>query len=207
MLQCESVQRGPEHVFHRRRRPQPEAPSRTAHQVRRQAHRLGAAGEHRVGFTQRDELSALHDRFESGTAEAIDRDGGRFDQETGAEADVPREIDGVGRGLHHVAEDHVPDVAGREARPVDRALRRHDAEVGRAQVLERAAERAEPGADSGKEDDHGTSGRSGAGLRHIMTTVGAEAPARIEIGATRIAGNECHGTAAGRAEIDGPVGW
>ena len=64
----------------------------------------------------------LHDRLEAGAAEPVDRERGRLDRATGAEPDVAREVDRVGRGLHDVAEDDVTDVAGSEARPLDRAV-------------------------------------------------------------------------------------
>ena len=71
----------------------------------------------------------------------------------GAEADVAREVGGVGRGLEDVAEDDVPDGGGVDAGPVEGGPAADDAEVGSGEVLEGAAEGAEAGAHAGEEDD------------------------------------------------------
>src|ERR1041385_7596553 len=72
-----------------------------------------------------------------------------------AERHVPRDVCRVRRGLHRVAHDDVVHVRGGNAGPLDRRLRRDGAEVGGGELLERAAEGAEPGADAGEEDDFG----------------------------------------------------
>jgi len=58
------LQRLPQQIFERRRA-EPEAPARAAHDVRRLAHRFRATGEHRLGFPEQDQLRALRDRLET----------------------------------------------------------------------------------------------------------------------------------------------
>ena len=57
------LQRFPQQVLERRR-PEPQAPARAAHDVRRLAHRFGAAGEHGVGLAEQNQLRALRDCLE-----------------------------------------------------------------------------------------------------------------------------------------------
>src|SRR6185436_9828464 len=61
--------------------------------------------------------------------------------------------DRVGRGLQRVAEHDVADIMRRHAGALDRVARGSRAQVDGRQVLQRAAERAEPRPHSGQEDD------------------------------------------------------
>jgi hypothetical protein len=148
------LERFPQEVFEGSG-PQSEPPAGTAHHVRRLAHGFGAAREDRLGFAEHDELRALGDRLEPRAAEAVHRDRGDFDREARLEPDVAGAIDGISGCLQRVAEDRVTDLARRNARPVERVLPGHRAQLYRRQVLERAAERAEARADAGQKDDVG----------------------------------------------------
>jgi hypothetical protein len=66
---------------------------------------------------------------------------------------VTRIVDGVGRRLHDVAEDRVLNLFRLDVRHIHGGLRGEDAEVDRAEVLERAAEGSERCAHAGKKDD------------------------------------------------------
>ena len=57
-------QRLPQQILERRGA-KPEAPARATHDVRRLAHRLGAAREYSVGLAEQDQLRALRDRLEA----------------------------------------------------------------------------------------------------------------------------------------------
>ena len=150
-------QRLPECVLERCRGTEPETPAGAPHHVGRLAHRLGAAGQHHLRLAEHDLLGGLGHRLESGPAEPVDRHRRGLDREAGAEADMAREVDGVGRGLEDVAEDHVIDRGGLYAAPGQRPLGGDGAEVGGGEILEGAAEGAEPGADAGEEDDAASS--------------------------------------------------
>ena len=118
------AQRLPERVLERRGRAEPKAPARAAHHVRRLAHRLGAAGEHDLRLAQQNLVRALDDRLEAGAAEPVDGDRRRLDRQARAQADVAREVDGVGGGLEHVAEDDVVDGGRVDPGPVEGGPRR-----------------------------------------------------------------------------------
>ena len=70
-------------------------------------------------LAEQDLLGALDDRLEAGAAEPVDRERRGLDREAGAEADVAREVDGVGGGLEDVAEDDVVDGGGLDAGAVE----------------------------------------------------------------------------------------
>src|SRR6267143_6725545 len=140
----------PEEVLERSG-PESQAPARPAHHVRRLADGLGATGEHRLRFTQQNELSTLADGFEPGAAQPIHRDGWDLDRQSRLEPDVARAVDRVGCGLEIINENAVPHLRRRDAGAPERVLRSHGAELDRREVLERAAEAAEPGPDAREE--------------------------------------------------------
>ena len=97
--------------------PEPESPARAADHVRRLAHRLGAAGEHHLRLAEQDLLGGLDDGLEAEPQSRFTVSGRGLDREAGAESDVAGEVDGVGRGLEHVAEDHVVHGGGSTPEP------------------------------------------------------------------------------------------
>ena len=108
----------PQQIFERRRS-KAQSPARAPHDVGRLAHRLGAAGEHGIRLAQQNQLRALRDRFEPRTAQAIHGDRGRFDRQTGLEADVPGHVDGVGRRLEGVSKNRMSEIARGNAGALD----------------------------------------------------------------------------------------
>src|SRR5207249_2512607 len=94
---------------------EPQPPPGAAHHVRRLAHGLRAAREHRVRLGQQDELRALRDRLEARAAQPVDRHGGHLDREARLEPDVAGAVDRIRRGLERVGADRVLPLAGRTA--------------------------------------------------------------------------------------------
>ena len=95
--------------------------------MRRLAHRFAAAGEDDIRLAKQNAVGALDDRLEARPAESVHGDGRRLDREARAEADVAREIDGVGRGLENVAEDDVTHGARVDPGTVERGAAGEDA--------------------------------------------------------------------------------
>src|SRR5882762_2176829 len=147
------LERFPEEVFERGRRPESQAPARTAYHVGGLAHGLRAAGEHRLRFTQENELSAFGDRFEPRATQPVHRDGRDLDRQSRLESDVPGAVDRVGGRLEGVAEDAVAHVGRRDTRALERVLRGDGAQLDRREVFQRAPEGAEAGPDTREEHD------------------------------------------------------
>jgi hypothetical protein len=142
------AERFPERILERRGRPEPEPPARAAHDVRRLAHRFGAAHQHHPGLAKADLLRPLGHRLESRRTEAVDGHRRHLDRQADPQPDMTSEIGRVRRGLEDVAEHHVVDLLGGEARARQRFLRGDRGEVGGGALFQRPAERAEPGPNS-----------------------------------------------------------
>ena len=117
--------------------PELEAAAQAAHDVRRLAHALHAAGEDDLGFAELDVLRAGDRRLDAGAAQPVHRQRRHTDRQPGLERDMARAVDGIGARLQHVAEDHVIDPARLDARPLERAVGGNGAELERRDVAQR----------------------------------------------------------------------
>ncbi len=145
-------ERLPQRVLELGRRTEPEAPPRSAHDVRCLAHGLRSAHQTDVALPERDLLRTVDHGLEAGAAETIHGHRGRLDRETCLESDVTRHVEGIGRGLHHVPEHHVAEGLGRYTRALDGGLRGDHAEVDGRMALETPSERAHRSAGGGEKD-------------------------------------------------------
>ena len=122
-------------------------------QVGRLGHRLHAAGHHDVGVARLHELVGQVDRVEAGQAHLVH--GRRRDRH--GDAGVDRGLAGgdlAGAGLEHLAHEHVVDLVGREAGPLEGGLDREPAEVRGVERGEGARQLADRRASAS--EDHGT---------------------------------------------------
>ena len=83
---------------------------------RHQAHRLGAAGDHRAGEAGHDPFGTHRNRLEAGRAEAIYRHRGGADRHAGAETGDTRHVQSLLRLRHRAPEDHIVDFRGIQSR-------------------------------------------------------------------------------------------
>ena len=82
---------------------------------RHHAHRLGAAGDDRLGEPAHDPLGGERDGLQAGRAEAIDGDRGRLHRDAGTKARDAGDVEPLLGLRHGAADDHVADLFGIDA--------------------------------------------------------------------------------------------
>jgi hypothetical protein len=123
------------------------------------AHGFGSPGQDDLRFAQHDLLCRLNDRLEAGPAKPVDRECRGFNRQAGTKPDVTREVRSVGRGLKHVAEDHMIHGVGRYVGAGDGALGGKGSQVCGGVILKCTTEGAEAGAGTREKDDVRLPGR------------------------------------------------
>jgi hypothetical protein len=166
----------PERIFELSALPERKALARAAHDVRRLAHILAAAGQRVGSGPQRERLRGRENRLQARAAEPVEGEGRNVDRQSSAQAHVTGKIDRVGAGLHHVAEDDFVDLLLGHPTARDRGLGGGDGEIGRGQFGEHAAEVSERGPGAGDDDDVGVVD----GLCHIDAAYSSAAEAALE---------------------------
>src|SRR5690606_36454830 len=104
-------------------------------------------------LAKEDLLRAVHHRLKAGATEPVHRERGDLLRTTSLQPHVTREVDGIRRGLHHVAEDRVLDLPWIHAGPLHRRLGRVNGQVDSTEISECAAEGAERRANTRKKTD------------------------------------------------------
>jgi hypothetical protein len=150
-----------------------EALARLRQHVRGLGHRLHAARHDDLELAGADQLVGQRDGIQAREADLVDRQRRNIHGDAALDRGLPRG-DLTGTGLDHLAHDHVVDLVGRDAGPLERGLDRDPAEVGGREVLERAEQAAHGGART-RDDDGGVGahgdppGTSASGLATILT--------------------------------------
>jgi hypothetical protein len=144
-----------ERIFQQRRRAVLDPPARATHHVRGLAHVLGAAGQDHRRLAQQQAMRTLNHGLEAGAAEPIDGHRRGLDGEASSQPDMARTVHRIARGGHRVADNDVVHTRPVEPAAVERGVGGNHAEVRRSEILEGAAEGAEPRANGGAEDDVG----------------------------------------------------
>ncbi len=128
------------HRVHEREVPHLVAPSRVdgIDEVRHAAHRLDAAGEHDVGFAERNRARAGSDSFHARRARLVHRRRRHAVRQPGAPEHLPRGVRSRA-SLSRMADEHVVHGVARERRALDRGARRNRAQLRRMHVAESAA--------------------------------------------------------------------
>jgi hypothetical protein len=119
------------------------------------AHRFGATGEHRGGFSQQQPMRALHHSLESRTAQPVHGHRGSGDRQPASQRDMARAVHRIARGLQRIPDNRVIHGFAWQSRARQCLTRSEDAKIGGSELPERAAEGAESGAHRGDEDDLG----------------------------------------------------
>ncbi len=132
-----------------------EAAARSANHVRRLRHIFHAAREDEFRFAEKNSLRGLADRLDARTAQAIDRDGGRFFGQAGFQSHVARTVERVRAGLHDVAENHVVEIGRIGSGAANRFASGGSAEIDCGGGVERAHVAGHWRASPGKNDDVG----------------------------------------------------
>jgi hypothetical protein len=129
---------------------------------RHEAHRLGAAGEHRAGEAAHDALGAVGDRLQPRRAEAVDRHGRRLDRQPGPQAGDAGHVQALLGFGHRAPEDHVVDLwaATAGARPSTSPRARSAASSSGPRRAERAGGRLAHRRARGGDDDGFVHGRT-----------------------------------------------
>ena len=123
----------------------PEPGAGIRQQVRRQSHRLHAAGHHGVELPGPDQLVGQRDGVQPGQAHLVDGEGGHVHADPAGHGGLPGG-DLPAPGLQHLAHDHVVDVGGCDPGTAQGAADRDAAEFRRRQLAEGAGHLAHRGA-------------------------------------------------------------
>ena len=98
-----------------------------------------------------DQLVGQRDRMQPRQAHLVDRDGGHVHRHAAGDRRLPRGDLAAAR-LQHLTHDHVVDLLGREAGPLDRAANRDPAELRRRNRRQTTVESTHRGACPGHEN-------------------------------------------------------
>jgi hypothetical protein len=98
-------------------------------------------------------LRPLGDGLEAGATETVHCQRWSVDRQAAPQSDMAGEVDGIGRSLEHVAEDHVAYCFRLDPTALHRGASGMDTEVSCGVVLQSSAEGAEARSHPGKEDD------------------------------------------------------
>ena len=155
-------ERLPEAVLELGRLAERHAEPQPARDVRRLRHVLAAADQRALAVARQHLQRRVDDGLEARAAEPVDGERGHVLRQARLQPDVAGEIDGVGAGLHHVAEDDVVDLLRLDPGLLDGGLSGVDREVGGGDVFQRASVGAKRRALRCQEDELGGDGLHGA---------------------------------------------
>ena len=116
-------------------------------------HRFAAPDQTHVGIPEPDLLGATHHGLEPGPAEPVDGEGGGFDRAARGERHVTGEVDAVGGGEEHIAEDRLGHLRWIDGRATERSARGNRGELDGRDVLQRATKGAKRRSHAGQKYD------------------------------------------------------
>ena len=101
-------------------------------------HGFHATGEHDLGIPELHHFRRIDDCLHAGAAQAVDRQRGSFNRQSGAQTNVARTIESIARGLLRISENHMIEFAGGEAGALDGAPGGYGAKFHGGEVFELA---------------------------------------------------------------------
>ena len=116
---------------------QPESRPRPANHMRALRHIFHPAGQNHLRFAQQNSLRRLRDRFHPRPAQAVHRHRRSFNRQSRFQSHMPRAVQGIRAGLHHVAKNHVVKFVRVHLRAPNRFLARHRPQFQRVRIVER----------------------------------------------------------------------
>jgi hypothetical protein len=129
-----------------------EAVARAIQHVRRQAHRFLAAGDDEIGVAAGDRLRAQHGGLEARAAHLVDGHRGHHVGQPGLDRRLARRVLAHAGG-QHLTEDHVGDLLGLHAAPLQQFTDDDGAQVRGRRSRQASAEFSDCGARGTDDDD------------------------------------------------------